>query len=397
VNSRAHLARYEVTHPDGRQFLLYGDVDPATLAALAVQPADSGHDPSQLHRRYDRLTDAWVLVSPTRNVRPSTTTTGEGAPPCPLCPGGPELPGPFGLAVFENRYPSMSPHAPEPLTPGHRPDPVGGGADPELVRSSLGRCLVVVYTADHVENLADLSLQQFADVVAVWRERTTALWAEGHDYVMAFENHGSDVGATLPHLHGQLYAYGHLPPVTATKLAAHEHHRRSHGDCLGCRLIAEDLGSTRVIHANEHFVAAVPFASRWPLEVHVRARSHDVGRLGDLDDDAALDLVRALSDVVRRYDDLWGFPMPYMMCLQEAPPQRCGAGGDDWHLHVELLPPHRNRHRLKVRASVETALGSFINDTLPERVAADLRAVEVADLDWAGVTVPAVGEIATRA
>jgi UDPglucose--hexose-1-phosphate uridylyltransferase len=290
--------------------------------------------------------------------------------------------------VFENRFPSMSPHA---------PDPIGIDADPELVRSSHGRCLVVVYTADHVENLADLSLQQFADVVAVWRERTTALWAEGHDYVMAFENHGSDVGATLPHLHGQLYAYGHLPPVIATKLGAHERHRRSHGDCLGCRLIAEDLGSERVIHANEHFVAAVPFASRWPLEVHVRSRQHGVGRLGDLDDDAALDLVRALSDVVRRYDHLWGFPMPYMMCVQEAPPPRCGAGSDDWHVHVELLPPHRNRHRLKVRASIETALGSFINDTLPERVAAELRAVQVSDLDWTGVTVAAVDEIATRA
>jgi UDPglucose--hexose-1-phosphate uridylyltransferase len=382
------LARHEVIHPDGRQFLLYGDVDDATLAALAAQPADSGFDPSLLHRRYDRLTDAWVLVSPARNVRPSTTTTGEGGPPCPLCPGGPELPGPFGLAVFENRYPSMSPLAPAPRT---------ASRDGDLVRSSRGRCLVVVYTAEHIEHLAELSLQQFADVVAVWRERTTALWSEDHDYVMAFENHGSDVGATLPHLHGQLYAYGHLPPVIATKLASHDHHRRAHGDCLGCRLIAEDVDSERVIHANEHFVAAVPFASRWPLEVHVRARHHGTGRLGDLDDDAALDLVRALSDVVRRYDHLWGFPLPYMMCVQEAPPSRCGAGGDDWHLHVELLPPHRNPHRLKVRASIETALGSFINDTLPERVAVDLRAVAVDDLDWSGVAVPAVGEIATRA
>jgi hypothetical protein len=75
------LDRHEVFHPDGRQFLLYGDVDDSTLAAIAAQPADSGFDPSQLHRRYDRLTGAWILVSPARNVRPSTTTTGEGAPP----------------------------------------------------------------------------------------------------------------------------------------------------------------------------------------------------------------------------------------------------------------------------------------------------------------------------
>jgi UDPglucose--hexose-1-phosphate uridylyltransferase len=399
----AVLARHEVFHPDGRQFLLYGDVDDATLAAIAARPAESGFDPSQLHRRYDRLTGAWILVSPARNVRPSTTTTGEGAPPCPLCPGGPELPGSFGLAVFENRYPSMSPAAPEPptsgrpdpFTSGHRPDP--RGVDDELVRSSRGRCLVFVYTDQHVEHLADLSLQQFADVVAVWRDRSSALWAEGHDYVMAFENHGSDVGATLPHLHGQLYAYGHLPPVIATKLASHERHRRDHGDCLGCRLVVEDLASERVIHANEHFVAATPFASRWPLEVHVRARHHGTGRLGDLGDDDALGLVRALSDVVRRYDRLWGFPLPYMMCVQEAPPARCGIGSEDWHLHVELLPPHRTPHRLKVRASIETALGTFINDTVPERVAADLRAIDVGELDWTGVAVPAVGEIATRA
>jgi UDPglucose--hexose-1-phosphate uridylyltransferase len=380
------LDRHEVFHPDGRQFLLYGDVDDSTMAAIASQPADSGHDPSPLHRRYDRLTGAWILVSPTRNVRPSTTTTGEGAPPCPLCPGGPELPGPFGLAVFDNRYPSMSPLAPEPE--------VGNG---ELVRSSLGRCLVVVYTSDHIEHLAELSLQQFAEVVAVWRDRTAALWAEGYDYVMAFENHGSDVGATLPHLHGQLYSFGHLPPTIATKLAGHGDHRRRHGDCLGCRLVAEDLAGDRVIHANEHFVAAVPFASRWPLEVHVRARRHGTGRLGDLDAGAALDLVRALDDVVRRYDRLWGFPLPYMMCVQEAPPARCGDGAEDWHLHVELLPPHRNPHRLKVRASVETALGTFINDTVPEQVAAELRAVCVEARDWTGVTVPSVGEIATRA
>jgi UDPglucose--hexose-1-phosphate uridylyltransferase len=386
VTRRDVLARHEVIHPDGRHFLLYGDVEESTLKALAAQPADSGYDPSLLHRRYDRLTDAWILVSPARNVRPSTTTSGEGAPPCPLCPGGPELPGPFGLAVFENRYPSMAPGAPNP-----------SAVDTELVQSSRGSCLVVVYTAEHIEHLDDLSLQQFANVVAVWRERTAALWAEGHDYVMAFENHGSDVGATLPHLHGQLYAFGHLPPAVTIKLASHATHRERHGDCLGCRLVAEDLGSQRVIHANEHFVAAVPFASRWPLEVHVRARDHGVGRLGDLGDAAALDLVRALFDVVRRYDRLWGFPLPYMMCVQEAPPSRCGAGSADWHLHVELLPPHRTPHRLKVRASIETALGTFINDTIPEQVAAELRALDVDVADWSDVAVPAVGEIATRA
>ncbi len=207
---------------------------------------------------------------------------------------------------------------------------------------------------------------------------------------MAFENHGSDVGATLPHLHGQIYALDHLPPVTRGKLSSHARHREQHGECVGCRLIADDLASERVIHENDNFVAAVPFASRWPLEVQVRAKQHGVGRLSELSDAAALDLVRALSNTVQRYDRRWGFELPYMMCVQEAPPTRCGAGADDWHLHVELLPPHRNAERLKVRASVETALGVFINDTIPEQISDGLRSVEPDAVDWSGVTVPAI-------
>ena len=350
------LLRHDVVHSDGRQFHLYGSVDPSTVAAIADAPADTGYDVTHLHRRFDRLTGTWVLVSPARNVRPSATTSGDSAPACPLCPGGPELPGPYELAVFDNRFPSLAPAAPASPDAG------------ELIAASGGRCQVVVYTSEHVSDLADLSLDQVAGVVAVWRERTAALWADGHRYVMAFENHGNEVGATLPHLHGQIYAFDHLPPAIVGKLEAHREHRRTNGSCLGCTLVHEDTASGRVIHENAHFVAAVPFAPRWPYEVQIRAKAHGVGRLGDLDDDAVAGLVAAVADVVARYDNLWGFELPYLMAVQEAP-----AGDDgDWHLHVELLPPHRSESRLKVRASVETALGAFINDTLPEDTAAAL-------------------------
>ncbi len=122
------------------------------------------------------------------------------------------------------------------------------------------------------------------------------------------------------------------------------------GTCLGCTLVAEDLPSERVVEVGEHFLVAVPFAARWPYAVDVRSRRHGVGRLGDLDDDAALELARLLAAVLDRFDGLWGFDLPYMLCVQEAPPADglTGAAVPDWHLHVELLPPHRNPNRLKV-------------------------------------------------
>ena len=283
--------------------------------------------------------------------------------PCPLCPGGPELPWPFDVAVFDNRFPSLAPSA--------------SVADDELATASTGRCQVVVYTPDHsCRSVTELSGQQLIDLVAVLRDRSSALWAEGYRYVMAFENRGATVGATLDHLHGQVYALDHLPPTIRTKLARHAEHRRDEQRCLGCTLVAEDVD--RVIVANDTFSVAVPYAARWPFEVHVRARAHGLGRLGDLTDSHVVDLAAAFRDVVARYDGLFGKDLPYMMCVQESPTTPAG----DWHLHVEFLPPNRSADLLKVRASVETALGTFINDSVPETSAARLAAVKVVSRDW---------------
>ena len=243
---------------------------------------------------------------------------------------------------------------------------------------------MVVYTSDHEGSLSTLSPAQVARVVALWRDRCAALWAQGHDYVMAFENHGVEVGATLSHPHGQIYALPFLPPATIAKVAAIDQHRRERAGCLGCELVAADAGAARDVVVNDSFTVAVPFAARWPFEVHVRARRHGCGRLGDLTDGEAVDLARAIRSVTARYDGLFGRELPYMLCVQEAP-----AGSPDWHLHVELLPPHRDEHRLKIRASVETALGLFLNDTLPEESAQRLAAVRVDDGSWSGVFVPA--------
>lgn len=351
------LLRRDLPTTGGRYLIVYGDlvgdppVDPAPPASEVGAPP--------LQSRLDRLSGTWIAVSPSRNVRPHSGLDAG----CPLCPGGPELPFPYEAAVFENRYPSF------------RADPPAVGSDPRLARS-FGRCEVVLYTPHHAGSLATLSPPELANVVAIWADRTTDLWADPrHRFVMPFENRGEAVGATLSHPHGQVYAFDRIPPTIALRTEASRAHAAAGGGCLGCTVVAEDAASERVVAANASFVVAVPYAPHWPFEVHVRARRHGARRLADLEPAERRDLAAALRDVVLRYDALLGFPLPYMMAVLDAPPGPDGAPDDGWHVAVEFYPPHRNERLTKVRASVETATGAFILDALPEAVAPRLAAL----------------------
>ena len=356
------LERHELQHGDGRRLFLYGRRGPD--AHLPAHSA-AGAWPA-LHLRHDALTDRWVAISPARNTRPQSAPVGNrAAPACPLCVGGPELPFPYEAAVFENRFPTLFADPPEP--------PAMDG----VTAPSRGRCEVVLYTPTHTGSLATLSALELARVVAIWADRSEALWAEReHRVVLVFENRGEDVGATLSHPHGQIYALDHLPSQIRDRVQVLHRHRERHDTCLSCEVVARDDGSVaRTVASNDSFTVGVPFAPDWPFELHVRARRHGARRLTDLTDSERRDLALALRDVVRRYDRLYEAPIAYLMACQQAPTEIDGQPVDDWHLSFEFLPPNRSAHRLKVRATVETAAGLFINDTLPEDSAAQLAAV----------------------
>jgi UDPglucose--hexose-1-phosphate uridylyltransferase len=144
-----------------------------------------------------------------------------------------------------------------------------------------------------------------------------------------------------------------------------------------------------VVLPNDSFAIGVPFAARWPYEVAVRARRHGVSRLADLAPAEQIDLARATRDVALRYDALFGFECPYLMVVQEAPRSQ-----PDWHLAFEFYPFHRSRTTMKIRASVETATGLFLNDVLPEDAARWLAEIDVAaapiDSDCLFVVEPAM-------
>ncbi len=291
--------------------------------------------------RYQELRGEQVVYAIDRQER-TFLPAAEHCPLCPTRPGGEptEIPFPaFEIAVFENRFPAFeSPH---------------------------GAAEVVVYTDSHTDSFGTLTRARAQALMWVWRHRYAELGARADvQYVFIFENRGVEVGVTLHHPHGQIYAYPFLPPVPALELAADE---RLDG-CAPCELLRRELDDDRrrVVYENEGVVVYVPYAARWAYEAHVVIRAHRASLLEC--EPAELDaLADGLQALVRGYDALFDRPFPYVMAVHQAPTG--GASRGQGHVHVEFYPPLRTADKLKYLAGSEQGAGTFISDTLPEESA----------------------------
>jgi len=350
-----------VQRPDGRYALLYASEHPLPQI-IDAHPQRSG---DAVELRWNPRLGEHVIVSTGRQDRTFL-------PPlehCPLCASVPgervtEIPAArFEIAVFENRFPSFRADAP----------PVANDAPLERRARAAGACEVIVYTPDHDATLHALSPAQARHLVDVWAHRYEELAArDGIAYVFIFENRGKEIGVTLTHPHGQIYAFPFVPPVAEIERMMSDAHTRSTGSaCLACDVLAEELShGRRIIAEAPGFVAYVPFAARLPYEVHVAATGHRPSLL-DLSSPERDALASVLQRVQATYDALWGFPMPYTMSMHQRAPGSAEHPGD--HFHVEFAPPYRTKDKLKYLAGVETGAGTFINDTSPEETAGELR------------------------
>ena len=322
--------------------------------------------------RWDPTLREWVAYATHRQDR-TFLPPAEYCPLCPTKPGGfpTEVPREsYDIVVFENRFPSFAQNAPEPNEEGSDLTPTAPGR---------GICEVVLYSDDHDATLATMSERRIRNLIEVWADRYEELGAsEEAEYVFIFENKGEAIGVTMHHPHGQIYGYPFVPPRPRKELEAARVHVEEHGTCLHCDLLAEEhTDGRRVIHKGDSFTAFVPFYAHYPYEVHVYAR-RCVPSLAGLDEDERRDLARILKRLLTGYDALFGFSLPYMMAMHQAP-----TDGEDHegvaHFHIEFYPPNRTAEKLKYLAGSEVGAGAFIVDALPETTAAALReAVEEA-------------------
>jgi UDPglucose--hexose-1-phosphate uridylyltransferase len=293
-------------------------------------------------RRFNELRGEEVAYAVHRQDR-TFLPPAEHCPLDPTRPGGPptEIPFPaFEIVVFDNLFPSFE--------------------------APAGAAEVVVYTDDHDGSFAELPAARAEALMWVWRHRYEELGARDDvRYVLIFENRGVEVGTTLHHPHGQIYAFPFLPPVPVLELAADARL----GGCALCTLLARELDDgERIVHSDEDVVAYVPFAARWPYETHVVVREHRPSLL-ECSAEELRSLARTLQAVTRGFDRLFARPFPYIMVVHQAPTDGARAG----HLHVEFYPPLRTAEKLKYPAGCEQGAGTFIMDVMPEASAAALR------------------------
>ena len=350
--------------PDGRALILYGRVPiPGDIQAPSPRRTAAA---SNGHLRWHPLRGEWVAYASHRQNRTFL-------PPAdynPLLPASDplhptELPaGAYDVAVFENMFPTFT-----------RTTQVA----PDLLvetRPTQGACEVVVFAQDPAATLGSLPMSHLELLIEVWAERYRSLGARDDvQYVMPFENRGVEVGVTLHHPHGQIYAYPFVPPIPAAELRNQRDYFERHGrGLLEDHLAAEIADDARLLYLSDTAVALLPVCARYSYEVWVAPR-RAVPSLLELTPTERREFARALKTVLLKFDGLWDRPFPYVMVFHQAPTD--GAPHPEAHLHIELYPAYRMPGRLKYLAGSELGAGVFTADTLPEEKARELQAVTV--------------------
>ncbi|MGA0914804.1 MAG: galactose-1-phosphate uridylyltransferase [Candidatus Nanopelagicaceae bacterium] len=362
----AGVIRSDRLMADGRLIRYY---DTAGQSRDAIDQREREEQPGIGELRLDPLVNEWVAMAAHRQGRIFL-------PPkelCPLCPTHDgllsEIPeSDYEVAVFDNRFPSLRP----PSTPWQLPNL--SGIETPIV-DAAGKCEVVCYTAEHAVAFKDLSLARIRTLLEAWRDRTKELsQLDFIEQIFIFENRGEEIGVTLFHPHGQIYAYSFITPRTEKMLQVASSHFKVHGRTLLADVIAREISDeVRIVARNEHWIAYVPWAARYPFEIHV-APLRQVADLTELDSEQCDAFPGVAKEVMQRLDGVFGIEMAYIAAWHQAPVRH---GRKELGLHWQITSVRRQPGKLKYLAGSESAMGAFIMDMKPEQSAAQLREVKL--------------------
>lgn len=348
---------------DGRDIFYFDDASSKLSPIRKSDSREPSTRPPLAELRHDPLTNEWISVAAHRHTRAFLPPSNE----CPLCPTTEgnlsEIPDNFDVAVFENKNPSFAAQ-PEgsslPIISSGAMGPFGA------TNPSIGRCEVVVFSPKHEGSLGTMPIERVETVLEALADRTESLQSiPGVKQVFPFENRGQEIGVTLHHPHGQIYAYPFVTPKTEKLLAS----IKSRGESFFEELLQFEKSSNRTVIESEGFTAYVPFAARWPLEVHLLPHRH-VSNHAELNHSERSELANVYSKLLNAFENLYPSPTPYISAWHQAP---LVEGGKNVRLQLQITSPRRAADRLKYLAGSESAMGAFIADIPADTIAGQLR------------------------
>lgn len=313
--------------------------------------------------RYNPLHDSWTMVATNRQNRPHMPDDW-----CPFCPGpGKNVPENYEVLAYPNDFPALS----------RKPDLIRKQQNKIFkVAQAYGKCEVLLYSPEHDKKIYQLSDAHILKIVELWTSRFTELRMDKRiKYIFEFENRGKEVGVTMPHPHGQLYAYPWVPPKIREELKnCKKYYQKNGSNFFNDLNEAEKLNKSRVIAENNSFLAYIPYFTDYPFGVFI-VNKNLKQNFAEFNLDDQKDLAAMLKAIVRGFDQIYDRPFPYMMCIHQAPVNspRYEDSGSYYCFHIEFYPPLRAKDKIKWYAGSEMGAGAAANPLDVDECAALLR------------------------
>lgn len=328
------------------------------------------------HRRYNPLTDQWLLLSPQRTQRPWQGKTEESFaesgpsydPKCFLCPGNTRMGGDKNddyqhTFVFDNDFKALTIEG----------DTFRENEDDLFRAESVhGTCRVICFSRSHNLTLAEMELEGLGKVVELWKSQSAELH-QNYTWVQIFENKGEIMGCSNPHPHGQIWASDFIPEEPAKEDRAQRTYKEKHGENLLLHYIEKEMEKReRIVAQNKSWLCVVPYWATWPFETLLLPKQ-PIQRLEDLKTAESHDLADIMQQLLVRYDNLFMTSFPYSMGWHGAPGGREKIDNSHWHLHAHYYPPLLRSADIKKFMVGFEMLGCAQRDILPEQAAEMLR------------------------